>query len=81
MLFLSGQFAPLTLLPSPVQVLAYILPFRWLISYPVELISGRLTPNEAFIGLGAQVAWLVVSYVLFRIVWRAGVKVYSAVGA
>jgi len=81
MLFLSGQFAPLTLFPFPVQIVSYILPFRWLISYPVELVSGKLTLNEAFIGLGVQVAWLLVSYVLFRIVWRAGVKIYSAVGA
>jgi ABC-2 type transport system permease protein len=81
MLFLSGQFAPLTLLPFPVQIAAYILPFRWLVSYPVELLSGRLTPIEAFIGLGAQAAWLVASYVLFQVVWRAGVKIYSAVGA
>ncbi len=81
MLFLSGQFAPLTLLPFPVQIVAYILPFRWLVSYPVELVSGRLTLIEASIGLGAQAAWLAVSYVIFRIVWRAGVKIYSAVGA
>jgi ABC-2 type transport system permease protein len=81
MLFLSGQFAPLTLFPFPVQVVSYLLPFRWLISYPIELVSGRLTPNEAFIGLGAQAVWLLASYVLFRIVWRAGVKIYAAVGA
>ncbi len=81
MLFLSGQFAPLTLLPYPLQVAAYVLPFRWLISFPIDLVSGRLSPDGAFIGLGAQVAWLLVSYLLFRIVWRAGVKIYSAVGA
>jgi ABC-2 type transport system permease protein len=81
MLFLSGQFAPLTLLPLPVQVVTYILPFRWLISYPIELVSGRLTLSEAFMGLGAQAAWAVISYILLRIVWRAGVKTYSAVGA
>jgi ABC-2 type transport system permease protein len=81
MLFLSGQFAPLTLLPFPVQVAAYILPFRWLISFPIELVTGRLTMNEALGGLGVQAAWLLASYFLFRIVWRAGVKVYAAVGA
>ena len=81
MLFLSGQFAPLSLLPFPVQVAAYVLPFRWLISYPIELVSGQLALSEAFIGLGAQVAWLLASYFLLRIVWRAGVKIYSAVGA
>jgi ABC-2 type transport system permease protein len=81
MLFLSGQIAPLTLLPSPVQVVAGILPFRWMIGFPVELLLGRLTLVEALTGLGAQVAWLLAGFVLLRIVWRAGVRVYSAVGA
>jgi ABC-2 type transport system permease protein len=81
MLFLSGQFAPLALFPLPVKIVSYILPFRWLINFPIELVSGRLTPPEAFAGLGAQAAWLAASYFLFRIVWRAGVRVYAAVGA
>jgi ABC-2 type transport system permease protein len=81
MLFLSGQFAPLTLLPLPLQIIANVLPFRWLIAYPIDLLTGRLAPSEAFIGLGAQAAWLIVSCFLFRMVWRAGVKIYSAVGA
>jgi len=81
MLFLSGQIAPLTLLPHPIQVIAEILPFRWLISFPVELLLGRLTLAETLMGLGAQAAWLVVSLVLLRVIWRAGVRLYSAVGA
>ncbi len=81
MLFLSGQFAPLSLLPAPVQVVADILPFRWLVSFPLELITGRLEVRQALVGLGAQAGWLVISYFLFRLVWRAGLKVYSAVGA
>lgn len=80
MLFLSGQFAPLALLPLPVRIVSNILPFRWLIAFPVDLLSGRLTPEEALIGLGAQIAWLVASYFLLRIVWRAGVRIFSAVG-
>ena len=81
MLFLSGQIAPLTLLPHPVQVVAAVLPFRWLISFPVELLLGHFTPLEALTGLGVQALWLIASFVLVRIVWRAGVRVYSAVGA
>jgi len=81
MLFLSGQIAPLTLLPFPIQVISYILPFRWLINFPVELLLGRLTMFQTLIGLGAQLAWLVASVFLVRFVWRAGVRVYTAVGA
>ena len=80
-LFLSGQVAPLSLLPRPIQVAAAILPFRWTIGFPVELLLGRLTPAQALAGFAAQVAWLAASLVLLRIVWRAGVRTYSAVGA
>jgi viologen exporter family transport system permease protein len=80
-LFLSGQIAPLTLFPFPLQVVAAILPFKWVIGFPIELLLGRITPAEALVGLGVQVAWLVASFVLLRIVWRAGVRIYSAVGA
>jgi ABC-2 type transport system permease protein len=81
MLFLSGQIAPLALLPHPIRVAAEILPFRWMIGFPVELLLGRLTPAEAMTGLGAQAAWLVAGLVLLRVTWRAGLRVYSAVGA
>ena len=81
MLFLSGQIAPLALLPQPIQVMSMLLPFRWLISFPIELFLGRLTPGQALLGLGAQAAWLVVSFVLMRTVWRAGIRAYTAVGA
>jgi ABC-2 type transport system permease protein len=80
-LFLSGQIAPLTLFPAPVQVIASILPFRWTISFPVELLLGRLTSTAFWTGLGAQVVWLVIASALLRFVWRAGVRIYSAVGA
>jgi ABC-2 type transport system permease protein len=81
MLFLSGQIAPLGLFPAPIRTIATILPFRWMVGFPVELFLGRLTFAEALTGLAVQSGWLVVSLVLVRIVWRAGVRVYSAVGA
>jgi ABC-2 type transport system permease protein len=81
MLFLSGQLAPLSLFPRSIQVLATVLPFRWMIGFPVELLLGRLTPGQALTGVGAQTIWLVLSLALVRIVWRAGIRIYSAVGA
>jgi ABC-2 type transport system permease protein len=81
LLFLSGQIAPLTLLPQPIQILSFLLPFRWLINFPVELLLGRLSFADTLIGLGAQLGWLVVCIMLLRVIWKAGVKVYTAVGA
>jgi ABC-2 type transport system permease protein len=80
-LFLSGQIAPIPLLPFPLRVAATILPFRWTIGFPVELILGRLTPAQAITGLGAQTVWVLAGLVLLRVMWRASVRKYSAVGA
>lgn len=81
LLFLAGQLAPLSLFPRPIQVLAAILPFQWMVGFPVELVLGRLTPIQALAGLGAQSIWLLISLGLVRIIWRAGIRIYSAVGA
>lgn len=81
LLFLSGQMAPLSLLPQPIRVLASILPFRWTTSFPVELLMGRVTWQETLAGLGIQAAWIILCLVLLRFVWRAGVRVFTAVGA
>lgn len=80
-LIFSGQLAPLTLLPQAVQVAGQILPFYWMIGFPVRLLLGQLSISEALIGIGVQVIWAVISIALVRFVWRSGVKVYSAVGA
>lgn len=79
-LFLSGQVAPLELFPRPVRLVAAALPFRWCVAFPVELALGRLGPEAAFAGLAAQAAWLAASLMLMRVVWRAGLRTFSAVG-
>ena len=79
--FLTGQIAPLELFPMPVRVAASVLPFRWLVSFPVELLLGRLTPRETLVGLGMQALWLGLGLLMLRVMWRAGVRRYGAVGA
>jgi ABC-2 type transport system permease protein len=80
-LFFSGQIAPLTVLPRPLQVVANVLPFRWTIGFPVEILLGRLTTAQVLTGFAIQGAWLLAAALLVRVAWRASVKRYSAVGA
>ncbi|RCK70413.1 hypothetical protein DT076_07135 [Desertihabitans brevis] len=80
-LFLSGSFAPLAVLPEAVRTLAYVSPFPWIVSFPVELALGRRTGAEVWVGYLAQVGWVLVALVLLRVVWRRAVRVYSAVGS
>jgi ABC-2 type transport system permease protein len=80
MFFFSGQIAPLELLPSGIQSIAYIMPFRWFVSFPTELFLGRLTPEQALGGFVAQILWITVAYFLMQLVWKAGVRQYTAMG-
>jgi ABC-2 type transport system permease protein len=80
-LFLSGRIAPLDVLPAGLRTVAGFLPFRWNLSFPVELMLGRLTPQETMIGLGMQLLWLGISLLLMRFIWRAGVRKYAAFGS
>jgi ABC-2 type transport system permease protein len=81
LVFLSGFFAPLAVMPRPLQILADFLPFRWLIAFPIELTLGRLSPQAAVFGFMMQGFWLLVALTTLSFVWRAGVKQYSAVGS
>jgi ABC-2 type transport system permease protein len=80
-LFFSGRLAPLELLPSFAQTLASLLPFRWMLSFPVEVVLGQLSAQEILIGYSMQVGWtgVVVAAMLFA--WRSSIKQFSAVGS
>ena len=78
---LAGRMAPLSLMPEWVQNVAALLPFKWMVAFPVELLLGRLTPREAIDGFIAQGAWLVLALALLSLSWSRAVKRYSAVGA
>jgi ABC-2 type transport system permease protein len=80
MFFFSGQVAPLPLLPGIIQTIAYALPFRWMLSFPTELLLGHLTPQDALGGSIAQLIWLTITITILTFVWRASARRYSAVG-
>ena len=76
----GGQVAPVALLPGPMKMLAVALPFRYMVAFPVEILTGQLIPSEVWAGLFLQAGWLVVALLLWRSLWRAGLRRYTAVG-
>jgi ABC-2 type transport system permease protein len=77
----AGQIAPLSLLPGPLAVLGYGLPFAYMLWAPTEILRGGASLEQAGLILAAQSAWLLVSWFAFVIIWRIGVRQFSAVGA
>jgi ABC-2 type transport system permease protein len=77
---LGGQVAPFALLPQGMQAAATILPFRYMVGFPVEVLTGQVTPAGLCTGLAFQAGWLLFALILSATLWRAGLKRYSAVG-
>jgi ABC-2 type transport system permease protein len=80
-LLFSGQFVPLPLMPRLIQDIAQYLPFQLLIYFPIQLILGNLSQAQIIQGFVSGSIWLIVSITAFSLIWRNGVKRFSAVGA
>lgn len=79
--FFSGYLFPLSLLPMLVGEIAKFLPFRYILSFPIEIALNQLSREDLVIGFALQIMWLVIIFAVFRLVWSAGIKKYSAVGS
>jgi ABC-2 type transport system permease protein len=79
--FLGGYIVPLAMFPASLQGALYLLPFQVSMALPVELLTGRMTPEVALLRLGVCVVWIAVLALCTRLLWRAGLRSYSAVGA
>jgi ABC-2 type transport system permease protein len=77
----SGQFIPLIAFPPVIQSISLFLPFRYILSFPVEIFTNRLIGLNIAAGLGLQIFWCIVMIFLCRILWKKGLVRYSAVGA
>lgn len=79
-LLLSGRLVPLALMPAWARSLADFLPFKWTFGFPIETLIGRLSAEQLAFGLAMQAFWIIFGTVAVALVWRVGIKRYSAVG-
>ena len=77
---LGGMVAPVALLPQTMQAIARLLPFRYMVGFPVEVLSGQAAGASLAFGFAVQAAWCTVALALALLGWRLGVRRYAAVG-
>lgn len=80
-LMLGGIIAPLDLFPAQIKDVASYLPFRFMLSFPVEIVLGRLSSADLVTGLVTMLFWLLVAVVFYRWLWNRGIRQFSAFGA
>lgn len=76
----GGFIMPISLMPEWIAHVAKILPFSYMIYYPIAAFSNQLSLVQEFQVLGIQLIWIVILGFLYRKVWSAGIKKFSGVG-
>jgi ABC-2 type transport system permease protein len=78
--FVSGQMFPLDLLPDWLSVPLKHLPFQYLAYFPAAVLVGKIEGPAIWQGLLTELAWAGTFVVLARVLFRLGLRRYSAFG-
>lgn len=76
----SGYLVPVELFPRNLKTIAQYLPFRYQLGFPVELMTGAHSMQEALYFLTIQWAMAVVFAVLAAVLWLRGIRRFAAYG-
>jgi len=78
--FISGQMMPLDLLPEPWFSILELLPFQYMAYFPAVVFLGKVTGTRLWLHLLRELLWAVAFIVLARVLFRMGLRRYSAFG-
>lgn len=73
----SGVLIPFAVMPDALFTLFSLLPFRYMVSAPAEILLGQATGEQALTLIGIQLAWSVGLIVLVRVLWIFGLRRYA----
>lgn len=79
-LMLSGGIFPLDVFGDKAAMVLGLLPFKYIVFFPVNIVNGRLTMSEILSGVILQIVWILVLLVVAVLSWKSGMKKYVAVG-
>lgn len=76
----GGQYAPFELMPRIFETIANVLPFKYALYFPLSVVSQRMENAEISRGILMQLLWIVSLLLIAILVWKRGLRQYSAVG-
>ncbi|MFZ2959281.1 MAG: ABC-2 family transporter protein [Candidatus Ozemobacteraceae bacterium] len=76
----GGMIVPVETFPHAIRTIAHVLPYRYTLSFPLEVLRGKLSATELQIGLAIGLAWTIGIFFLGRRLWIRGLRTWSAYG-
>lgn len=80
LLIFAGFVIPLEFLPNFLQTAANALPFAYMIYYPVRMVQGALDISLLGRVIGMQGFWFIFLLLIYRMLWKRGVREYTGIG-
>ena len=77
---LGGYLVPLELFPTWLQNLSAVLPFKYMLAFPVETLMAMQPVADMWTQLGVQWLYVAVFTGFSLALWRVGIKRFSAFG-
>lgn len=75
---MGGMLAPISLLPPVAQQISMYLPFRYVFFEPVAIVLSKTA--EPYEVIARQYVFVILLYLIYKIMWREGIKRYEAIG-
>jgi len=76
----GGLAFPQSLLPAWLQKLNLFLPFYYVFAFPLEIITRDFYFQEIALRFAVQFVWLMVLFLVYKYLWKKGLKAYEAWG-
>lgn len=78
--FMAGTYFPLDILPDNIEKIISLTPFPYFFYFPVKLFLGQLSISSVQSGFSIMLFWLFILFIFMQLIWRKGLRVYSAEG-
>ncbi|MBB3114185.1 ABC-2 type transport system permease protein [Paenibacillus phyllosphaerae] len=77
---LSGAVFPLNIFGDAATGVFSLLPFQYIVFFPVNIINGNLASDAIVSGLMIQAGWVIALIFIAKLCWASGMRKYVAVG-
>lgn len=78
---ISGVLFPIKYATQVIPAFVFVvLPYQYMLGFPINVLLGKVSQTELFQGVGIQLIWVIVLYIVYRIVWQKGLQRYGGYG-
>ncbi len=78
--FMSGEIMPIFTIPTWALLPFQLLPFRYTLSFPVEILGGFISTDEIYKGFIIAVIWLILLVIIYLLLYKIAITKYEGEG-